>query len=80
MYTPKSNLFTNKMDVELDKLGPAMMNWICGEVDSRNSRRSCRSHEHSATVLTTARYSASALERETVGCLLNDHEISDGPR
>jgi hypothetical protein len=26
----------NKMDVELDVLGPAMMNWIGGEVDSRN--------------------------------------------
>jgi hypothetical protein len=36
MYMPKSNLFTNKMDAELDVLGPAMMNWIGGEVDSRN--------------------------------------------
>jgi hypothetical protein len=26
----------NKMDVELDVLGPAMVNWIGGEVDSRN--------------------------------------------
>jgi hypothetical protein len=33
---PKSNLFTNKMYVELDVLGPEMMNWIGGEVDSRN--------------------------------------------
>jgi hypothetical protein len=24
------------MNVELDVLGPAMMNWIGGEVDSRN--------------------------------------------
>jgi hypothetical protein len=35
-YTPKSNLFANKMNVELDVLRPAMMNWIGGEVDSRN--------------------------------------------
>jgi hypothetical protein len=34
MYTPKSNLFTNKMYVKLDVLGPAMMNWIGEEVDS----------------------------------------------
>jgi hypothetical protein len=31
-YTPKCNLFANKMNVELDVLGPAMMNGVGGEV------------------------------------------------
>jgi hypothetical protein len=38
-----------------------------------------RSHVHSATALATARYSASALERETVGCRFDDHDTSESP-
>jgi hypothetical protein len=34
---------------------------------------------HSATTLATPRYSASALERETVVCRLEDHEINESP-
>ena len=45
-----------------------------------NSPRRGRSHEHSATVLATPRYSASALDRETVVCRLEDHETRASPR
>ena len=37
-----------------------------------SSAKSCRSQDASATPLATARYSASALERETTGCRLDD--------
>jgi hypothetical protein len=33
-YTPKCNLFADKVNVELDVLGPAMMNGVGREVDS----------------------------------------------
>jgi hypothetical protein len=33
-YTPKCHLFANKVNVELDVLGPAMMNVVGGEIDS----------------------------------------------
>ena len=39
-----------------------------------SSAKSCRSQDASATPLATARYSASALERETTGCRLDDQE------
>ena len=37
-----------------------------------SSAKNCRSQDASATPLVTARYSASALERETTGCRLDD--------
>ena len=45
-----------------------------------SSPRSCRSQEHSATALAIARYSASALDQDTVVCRLDDHEMSEEPR
>jgi hypothetical protein len=35
-YTPKCHLFANKVNVEHDVLGPAMMNGVGGEVDSED--------------------------------------------
>ena len=46
----------------------------------RSSPRRCRSHEHSETALAMARYSASALDLDTVVCLLEDHETSELPK
>src|SRR6185312_4079874 len=45
-----------------------------------SSAKSCRSQDASATPLATARYSASALERETTGCRLDDQETRLPPR
>ncbi|KAI3714847.1 hypothetical protein L6452_21807 [Arctium lappa] len=60
------NVFPDEVNVELDVLG--------------SSRRRFRSQHISATTLATPRYSASALEREMVDCLLEDHEIRLSPR
>jgi hypothetical protein len=46
----------------------------------RSSPRRCRSQEHSETALAMARYSISALDRDTVFCRLEDHEMSDSPK
>jgi hypothetical protein len=35
---------------------------------------------HSVAAFATARYSASALDRDTVGCRFEDHETSESPR
>ena len=35
---------------------------------------------HSAAALATARYSASALDHDTVGCRLDDHDTKESPR
>ena len=45
-----------------------------------SSPRSCRSQEHSETALAMARYSASALDLETMVCHLDDHEMKEEPR
>ena len=45
-----------------------------------SSAKSCRSQDASATPLATVRYSASALERETTGCRLDDQETRLPPR
>jgi hypothetical protein len=34
MYTTKSHLFANKVNVELDVFRPAVMNGVGGEIDS----------------------------------------------
>jgi uncharacterized Zn-finger protein len=39
-----------------------------------------RSQEHSATAFMTPRYSASALERDTVVCCFEDHDTRESPR
>jgi hypothetical protein len=39
-----------------------------------------RNQQHFATTFATALYSASALDLDIVGCLFDDHEISDSPR
>ena len=43
-----------------------------------SSAKSCRSQDASATPLATAQYSASALERETTGCRLEDGVAGSG--
>lgn len=43
----------------------------------RSPPRRCHSQEHLETALVMARYSASALDRDTVFCRLEDHEMSD---
>jgi len=45
-----------------------------------SSNRSCRSQVASATALATARYSASALERDTVASRFYDQEMRLSPR
>ena len=45
-----------------------------------SSPRSCRSQEHSETALAMVRYSASALDLETVVCRLDDHKMREEPR
>lgn len=42
--------------------------------------RRCRNQEHSTTALAMARYSASALDRDTIVCRLDDHETRELPR
>ena len=91
----KGHLFPNKMNVQLNVLGPSMMHRVSEEVDHRD----IVAVDHRGTVNRASqllkqltkpgtlgdgvghrRYSASALERETVGCRLDDHDMSDGPR
>ena len=73
-------------------LCPLMLDGVGGEVhgadvvavDERalgeRAVKSCRSQDASATPLATARYSASALERETLGCRLEDQETRLPPQ
>jgi len=75
-------------------LGPLVLNRVGGEVHRTDvvavdesapgegvvKLSSCRSQEVSATPLATARYSASALERETTGYHLDDQEMRLPPR
>ena len=85
----------SEVQVDLHMLRPLMLNGVGGEihgadvvaVDERalgeravELRKSCRSQDASATPLATARYSASALERKTTGCRLNDQETRLPPR
>lgn len=94
-YLVERNLFTNNQDVKFNMFGSLVLNWICGEVDSGDivavdegsfgnkqwsSSKRLRIHVVSATALATPRYSASALERDTVCCLFEDHEMSLSPK
>ena len=45
-----------------------------------NSRSRLRSQHDSETTLATPRYSASALDRDIVGCRFEDHDIKLSPR
>jgi hypothetical protein len=81
------NAFSKEVKVDLNMLHTLMLNGVGGEVDSPDvitvdrvlfdngawsSWRSCWSQQASATSLTTARYSASALDREMMFCRLED--------
>jgi hypothetical protein len=88
----KSDLLANKVNIYLDMLDAKVVNWIGRHVDNthivaiNNScttnrlLEKCRSQQHSATAWATARYSASALDRETVVCRLDDQETKLSPR
>ena len=73
--------FTNEVEINLNMLRPLMLHRVAGEIHNtnivtvdrvarrggwRSSWSSWRSQVASATPLATARYSASALDRETV--------------
>ena len=90
-----SDPVAKEVQVDLHMLRPLMLNGVGGEihgadvvaVDERalgsglwSSAKSCRSQDASTTPLATARYSASALERETTGCRLDDQETRLPPR
>jgi hypothetical protein len=87
------NPLANEAEVEPDMLRTLMLDGV-GEVHGAeivtvdevlrgsglcSSWSNCRSHATSATPLATARYSASALERETTGCRLEDQETRMSP-
>ena len=93
--TAKGNLLTHKVNIELNMLRTSMVHRVGGKVDRADviavDESGCvnlteqllkkltkpRALGHA---LATARYSASALERETVGCRFDDQEINGGPR
>jgi hypothetical protein len=91
-----SDTFEHEVQVDLHMFRALMLHGVGGEVDRADvvavdeggalggglwsSWRSWRSQEASATPLATARYSASALERETTGCRLADQETRLAPR
>jgi hypothetical protein len=90
-----SDAFVDEVDVDFDVLRSTMMDGVAGHVDRRDVvaerhrclvdaalefARSWRSQAHSAAALATPRYSASALDRDTVGWRLLDHETRDAPR
>jgi hypothetical protein len=75
----------NKVDVDLDMLGATVMDMVSSHVDGANivcgqGDRSCCTQQHLAMTCTTARYSASALERETVLWRFEDQDIKLSPR
>jgi hypothetical protein len=74
--------FSDEGQVDLNMFGSLMLDWVGGEINStdiiainhcskrsgqRSSIRSWRNQQASATPFVTARYSASALDRDTVG-------------
>ena len=93
---PESHLLTDEMYVELDVFRATMMNGVGGEVDRRDIvtvdncglldikkqllEKPAKPRALGEVAMATARYSASALERDTVGCRLDDHNMSEGPR
>ena len=79
----------HEVQIDLHMLRPLVLDGVGGEIHGADvvavnerapseravsSAKSCRRQDASATPLATARYSASALERETTGCRLDDHE------
>jgi hypothetical protein len=89
-----SDFFPDEVHIELNVLGAFMVHWVGAHVaggdvvaeDDRglgqwqsSSLRSYRSHVLSATAFATPRYSASALDRETVVCRFDDHERRESP-
>lgn len=91
----KGNQVTNKMNVHLYVFGSLMLNRVGRHVNRadivsinnsalesrrRSSRSRFLSQQVSTTAFATPRYSASALERETTFCRLEDHEIRLYPR
>jgi len=96
MNVTELNVFSDKMYVELDVLRALVVDRVGGHVDrgetlSQNTNVACLmlqsssssswcSQMHSATVLATPRYSALALEWDTIGCHLENHETRASPR
>ena len=93
--TAKGNLLAHEVNIELYMLRTAMVHQVGGKVDradviavdkssfmnlTKQLLEQLTEQEHSATALATTRYSASALEPETVGCRFDDQEINEGPR
>jgi len=91
----KSHSFSDEVKINLNVLGTLMLNRVgrhvhgadivavdqCGMAQGVcSSDNNWRNQEASATALATARYSASALERETVFWRLEDQEIKVSPR
>ena len=77
----EGHLLSDKVNIELNVFCPPMMTGlvdmytadtlsqkttVAREGEEPSSPRSCRSHTQSATAFATARYSASALDRETM--------------
>jgi hypothetical protein len=90
-----SNTLSDEVKINLNVLGSLMLNWIGCHVDCTDvvaytsvarlrgvcsSRSSWCSQVASATPLATARYSASALDLETVFWRLEDQETRLSPR
>jgi hypothetical protein len=89
------SLLSDKMKINLHMFSALILNRVGGEVhgvdvvavDKGAPRRgvwsswsSCRNQVASVTLLATAQYSASALERETTVCRLADQETKLSPR
>ena len=53
---------------------------VAVETGQSSSPSKCRNEEHSETELAMARYSASALDRDTVFCRFEDHKTSELPK
>ena len=89
---PRSHLLTNEVYVELNMLRSMMMDRVGGEVNGGDvvavdERSLVNITKQLLEQLTEPRafrngvsHCSSALERETVGCCLEDQEIRDGPR
>jgi hypothetical protein len=91
----QGNMFPNEMYVNLNVFRPPMVHRVAGHVDGQDiiteghrsivdrqwsSPKSCQSQVHSAAALATARYNASALERDTVGWHLLDQDTNDSTK
>ena len=92
----ESNLFTNKVYIHLNVFGPLVVDRVFREIYSTNVITiyncgfldgtvgapgvSSVANRNSATTFATPRYSASALERDRVGCRLADQDMRLLPR